>query len=154
MGGQRSEFHCLPPATCLTFLFLLLFVPCICFRKSDQRSCKMEGLIPYVFKAVTRHKNRRYYENLYGQTSPDASFLDSEHKWEGKRQQQQQSHRHRRTMSLPSCLGQQHQIPVPAIMEQEKEEEENMKGCVGGGVIIFMKGGSKSLRLPGPNRRS
>lgn len=115
----------------------------------------MEGLIPYVFKAVTRHKNRRYYENLYGQTSADASFLDSEHKWEGK-QQQQQSHRHRRTMSLPSCLGQQHQIPIPAIMEQEKEEgDQNMKGCVGGGVmVIFGKGGSKSLRLPSRNQRS
>jgi hypothetical protein len=28
-----------------------------------------------------------------------------------------------------------------------------MKGCVGGGVIIFRKGGSKSLRLPSSNRR-
>lgn len=112
----------------------------------------MEGLIPYVFKAVTRRKNRRYYENLYGQTSSsDASFLDSDHKWEGK----QQSHRHRRTMSLPSCLGQHHQIaiPIPAIKEEEKEEDENMNGCVGGGVIIFRKGGTKSLRLPSRNQR-
>lgn len=111
----------------------------------------MEGLIPYVFRAVSRRKTRRYYENLYSQTSSGVSSFDSDHKWEGKGSQ-----RHRRTMSLPACLGQHHHIPppVPAIKDEEKEEEEEeMKGCVGGGVIIFRKGGSKSLRLPSSNRR-
>lgn len=106
----------------------------------------MEGLIPYVCRAITRRKSRRFYESLYSQTSADASNLESGDKWEGKPSER----RHRRMMSLPACLGQNHQIPlsIPAINE---EKEEDMNGCMGGGVIIFRKGGS--LRLPSPNQR-